>query len=182
MPDTPGEPLPFRFDPVPPPAPPAERGPAPAVRYGEEGLPEPVALARRRLMEAARTGEIERLRPVFDAHGGHVTVAFHPVDDPVAFLAAQSGDPQGREILAILIELLSAGWVVVDAGTSRETYVWPYFAHVPLPELTPPQMVELYKILTAVDVEEMERLGEWPFYRVGIAADGTIRYFAVDGF
>jgi hypothetical protein len=47
---------------------------------------------------------------------------------------------------------------------------------VPIGELTPPQRVELYRILTAIDVEELERLGSYVFYRIGIRPDGTLRY------
>ncbi len=65
----------------------------------------------------------------------------------------------------------------VDVGTPQEMYVWPYFARYPLNRLPPPQEVELYRILTADDVEEMRDFGVYVFYRVGIGQDGTWHYF-----
>ena len=97
-----------------------------------------------------------------------------PVDDPVAFLKMQSGDEEGHEILAILTEVLETGHVYIE---SDGTYVWPYFAEVPLHEMKPPHLVELYRILTSVDVEEMERMGRYTFFRAGIGKDGRLRYF-----
>ena len=37
-------------------------------------------------------------------------------------------------------------------------YVWPYFFAVPLDRLTPRQRVELFKIVTAGDYEDMKTL------------------------
>jgi hypothetical protein len=145
------------------------------VRYGEDELPEAVRSARRALLAAAATGEIATLHDVFGEHGTPL-VAFGEVDDAVEHLKLQSGDAEGREILAILSEILETGWVLAHPGGSQATYVWPYFAEVPIGELTPPQRVELYRILTAIDVEELERLGSYVFYRIGIRPDGTLRY------
>jgi len=151
------------------------------VRYGTDGLPEPVAATRRALLGAARTGEIEALRPIFERQRVAPLVApdmagAEPVADPVDHLRRQSGDDEGREILAILTELLETGHVKVGEG-SATTYVWPYFAEVPLADLTPRHHVELYRILTAIDVEEIARQGRYTFFRVGIAPDGRVRYF-----
>lgn len=149
-----------------------------AVRYGETDLPAAVRETRNLLLEAARTGDIEALRPVFARQSAPPIVAgFDPVDDPVGNLKLQSGDDEGREILAILIELLESGYVRVGPAEAG-TYVWPYFAEVPLDELSDRNYVELYRILTAVDVEEIARQGRYTFFRVGIAADGRVRYFS----
>jgi hypothetical protein len=147
------------------------------IRSGEDGLPAPVAERRRRLIAAAKTGDIEALRPVFaDQPLPPVVAALEPPEDPIDFLRRQSGDPEGREILAIMIELLEAGYVAVGEGDEL-TYVWPYFAEVPLTELTPQHYVELYRVLTAVDVEDLMREGHYAFFRIGISPDGRLRYF-----
>ena len=126
--------------------------------------------------KTART--IDALRPIFGGQRVAPIVApFQAVPDAVAHLRLQSGDPDGREILAILLELLEGGHVKVGEG-STQTFVWPYFAEVPLNELKPQHMVELYRILTSIDVEELERQGRYTFFRVGIAADGRVRYFS----
>ncbi|MEM7695345.1 MAG: hypothetical protein AAF318_12910 [Pseudomonadota bacterium] len=160
------------------PAPPPARASLADVRYGADGLPGAVASARNALMEAARAGEIEALRPVFDAQRAPpIVTPYENVPDAVAHLKRQSGDAAGREILAILLELLEGGHVAVGEGSAR-TFVWPYFAEVPIGELKPRHFVELYRILTSIDVEEMERLGQYTFFRVGISADGRVRYFS----
>jgi hypothetical protein len=158
--------------------------PAPAragvddIRYDLQALPPAVAETRRRLIEAARTGDVEALRPLFEAQATPPLVAgFSLVQDPVAHLRNQSGDADGREILAILIELLEAGYVHLGPADGG-TYVWPYFAEVPLGALAPEHYVEVYRILTAIDVEELERIGAYTFFRIGIAHDGRIRYFS----
>lgn len=140
-------------------------------------LPGPVQATRQKLLEAARTGDIEALRPIFEQQGSPPIVAgFDTVDDPVDHLRLQSGDDEGREILAILVELLESGHVHTGDPTGG-TYVWPYFAEVPLEELKAAHYVELYRVLTAIDVEEIARVGYYTFFRVGISADGRVRYF-----
>lgn len=146
------------------------------VRFGEEGLPEEVRATRTLLLNAARSGDIEALGKVFSRHKPMPIVGYDSTDNPVEALRQQSGDEAGQEILAILIEVLETGHVPIgpDGG---ETFVWPYFAEVPLADLKPKHYVDLYMILTSIDVEEIERLGRYTFFRVGISADGRLRYF-----
>lgn len=97
--------------------------------------------------------------------------------DPIAFWKATYPDSKGLEILAILIQVLETGFVHVHQGTPQEMYVWPYFAHVPLQQLTPEQKVELFRIITGSDYKKMKEFGAYIFYRVGIAPDGTWHFF-----
>ncbi|PTW62196.1 hypothetical protein C8N35_101233 [Breoghania corrubedonensis] len=151
--------------------------PLPEIHYGATGLPKPVMRLREQILDAARTGDVERLRPVLESNEMPPTLSLSQINDPIDFLKQSSGDPNGRELLAILTEILEAGWVHVDVGTPQEMYIWPYFARYPVNKLTPPQEVELYRILTAADVEEMQDFGAYIFYRVGIGPDGTWHYF-----
>ena len=82
-----------------------------------------------------------------------------------------------QEILAILEEVLSAGYVHVDAGTPQELYVWPYFFALPLDKLDAKQRVELFKIVTAGDFDDMKQFGAYIFYRVGITPAGQWTFF-----
>ncbi|MCX5520046.1 hypothetical protein OSH10_16510 [Kaistia defluvii] len=153
--------------------------PLPVIEYDVSKLPEPVKRLREKLLEAARTGDINQLKPIIDANKSPPNLGADEDQDkdPIAFLKTLSGDPEGREILAILSEILDAGYVYVDVGTPQEAYIWPYFARYPIDALTPPQMVELFRILTSSDFEEMKSFGAYMFYRVGIAPDGTWTYF-----
>jgi hypothetical protein len=182
--DTPA-PTPFGVDPglgIRPPtadAPP-DSSPLPDIHYGEEGLPEPVRKTRAAILEAARGGDIEALRAVLETSEMPPVLARGDIGDPITFLKESSGDPEGREILAILTDLLEAGWVRIDEGKPTEMYVWPYFAAIPIDRLTPSQLVELYRILTAADVDEMRAYDAWLFFKIGIGPDGTWHFFLVD--
>ncbi|MEO1380814.1 MAG: hypothetical protein AAFU69_10765, partial [Pseudomonadota bacterium] len=79
--------------------------------------------------------------------------------------------------LAILQEVLEAGYVHVDAGTDTELYVWPYFFALPLDELNAVQRVELFKLVTAGDYEDMLSFGSYIFFRVGITPEGRWLFF-----
>lgn len=166
-----------------PPAPPtdsgADNGPLPEIHYGVEGLPEPVRKMRQAIIDAARTGDIEKLRPVFAMSKTPPELSKEPYKDPITYLKETSGDENGREILAILLDLLDAGWVHDGAGTPDDTYVWPYFSEIPVDRLTPPQEVELLRVLTASDVDEMRAYAAYLFYKIGIAPDGTWRFFMI---
>jgi hypothetical protein len=165
-------------------APPAPSAPMeiPTVEYDVSKLPTPVARLREQIIEAASTGDPERLRPIIDANDGE------PLDlgpgqgdtDPIQYLKSQAGDEGGREILAIIIEVFEAGYVHVDVGTPDEMYVWPYFARYPVDALTPRQLVELFKLVYAGDYEDMLAYGLYTSYRAGIAPDGTWRFFLSD--
>ena len=152
-------------------------GPPPTVEYDLGRLPAPVRRLHDQLREAALTGDIEKLRPIIEANQEPPLVSFGDAEDPVDHLKTLAGDPEGREILAILIEVLDAGYVHVDIGTPDEMYVWPYFARYPIDSLTGPQMVELFKLLTAGDYEDMKVYGTYLFYRVGIAPNGVWKFF-----
>jgi hypothetical protein len=73
--------------------------------------------------------------------------------------------------------VLEAGFVRLYPGTDHESYVWPYFFAVPLEELTAPQRVELFTLVTAGDYEEMKNFGAYIFYRVAITPEGRWVFF-----
>ena len=152
----------------------------PIVFYDPDRLPTPVRRLREQIIEAAATGDPERLRPIFDAQDQPPDLGPTDVADPVAWLISLSGDAEGREILAIIIEVFEAGFVHVDVGTPDEMYLWPYFARYPVDELTPPQLVELFKLVYAGDYEDLIAYGFYTSFRAGISPDGSWRYFFTD--
>jgi hypothetical protein len=152
----------------------------PAIEYDVSKLPTPVRRIREQIIAAAATGDLGALRTIFDAQDQPPQLGGDDVGDPIAHLASLSGDAEGREILAILIEVFEAGYVRVDAGTPQEMYVWPYFASYPVDALTPPQLVELFKLVYAGDYEDMLAYGLYTSFRAGISPDGTWRYFFTD--
>ncbi|KOF22066.1 hypothetical protein AC244_00395 [Ensifer adhaerens] len=141
-------------------------------------IPAPVARMRELIVEAAASGDIERLRPLLGKGPTQTQVTGVSADeDPIAVLKSLSGDQDGVEILAILLDVLSTGFVQVDKGTPQEAYVWPYFAEKPLSSLTAPEKVDLFRLVTAGDFADMEEFGSYNFYRVGIMPDGKWKFF-----
>jgi hypothetical protein len=140
--------------------------------------PEPVRRMRELIVEAAASGDIERLRPLLGKGVTETQVSIVETDEgPVETLKGQSGDDEGIEVLAILIDVLASGFVHVGKGTADELYVWPYFAEKSLATLTPPEKVELLRIVTAGDFADMKEFGSYNFYRVGITPDGQWKFF-----
>jgi hypothetical protein len=140
-------------------------------------LPEPVRKMRQALIEAAASGDIERLKPLTNPGPNQTQVMDYQGDDPVGALKNFSGDPDGQEILAIVMDLLSASAVRLEAGQPEEVYVWPYFAGKSISALTPPERVDLLRIVTAGDLIGMEENDAYNFYRIGLSPDGQWKFF-----
>jgi hypothetical protein len=155
-------------------------------------LPVAVQALHSLLIEAARTGDVEKLRPLLGSGGMPTQLSFGEIDtDPIDYLKASSGDEAGAEILAILIDILDTGFVTMNAASDADVegenadqsasndaiYVWPYFVARPLETLTPPEKVELFRLVTAGDYEDMKAFGAYNFYRLGITPDGRWAFF-----
>ena len=152
--------------------------PPPEIVYDLQRLPEPVKRMHQLIVDACKSGDLERLRPLIGNGDSQTQLTLGEIEgDPIDFIRQLAGDDQGQEILAILEEILEAGYVHVDAGTPEELYVWPYFFALPLDRLTPQQRVELFRIVTAGDFEEMKSIGAYIFYRVGITPEGRWSFF-----
>ncbi len=152
--------------------------PLPEIIYDLDRLPPQVKRMRELIVEAAKSGDIETLRPLIGTGPDSTQLALGGIDgDPIEFLKGLSGDEEGQELLAILEEVFNAGYVHLDAGKPGELYVWPYFVAVPLDRLNARQKVELFKIVTAGDLEDMKTYGTYIFYRVGISPEGKWEFF-----
>ena len=77
-------------------------------------------------------------------------------------------------------QILDAGYVVLPTGRDLENnriYVWPYFAELPLVHLTPPQEVELLRLMGAAAAGEAKTKGRYSSWRIAIGADGVWHSF-----
>jgi hypothetical protein len=153
------------------------RAPPPAPAADLVQLPPAVQHMRDRILAAARTGDLETLLTLMRANGSMPIFSHTQKQDPAAYWKENYPDSDGVEILSILISILETQPVRTDAGTPKEAYVWPYFARLPVKSLTPAQKVELFRVVTGSDYKEMLERGRYVFYQVGIAPDGTWRYF-----
>ncbi|WCK13937.1 hypothetical protein G6L41_003430 [Agrobacterium tumefaciens] len=147
------------------------------IEHDISKAPEAVRKLRQQIIDAASSGDIEKLRPFIAASDKQFRIDGNDSDDPIAALKSYSGDPDGLEVLAIIIDLLSTGYAHVDAGTPDEAYVFPYFSGKPLNTLTAPEKVELLRIITAGDLADMQEYGNYSFYRIGISPDGKWKFF-----
>lgn len=143
--------------------------------------PDAVRKLREAIVEAAASGDPERLRPLMNVGGGlnqtQVT-ADDPGEDPIKSLHDLSGDKDGIEVMSILLDILQTGFAHVGQGTPNEMYVWPYFAEKDIKTLTAPEKVDLMRIVTAGDYSDMLEFGGYNFYRVGITPDGKWKFFS----
>jgi hypothetical protein len=158
-------------------APDASAGKLPEIITNPARLPPAVARTRERILAAARSGELMRLFAVMKEAPTLPVFSFAEDRDPVAFWRTNYPDSDGVEALSILLNVLEAPFVHVDAGTAQEIYLWPYFARIPLKTLTPQQKAELFRIVTGADYKDMVEFGVYSFYRLGIAPDGTWQFF-----
>jgi hypothetical protein len=169
--------VPTQAAPTPPGGATAADGAAIEIHKGDEGLPPAVAKMRRRLLDAAYSGDLQKIKMVMQSNEMPPVLSIHEIGDPIDFLKSQSGDGQGFELLAILTDVLESGWTRIKPGTPQEMYVWPAFVAMAPDKLTPDQLVEVYKIVTSSDFEEMKVIGKYTFYTVGIGPDGTWHWF-----
>jgi hypothetical protein len=151
-------------------------GQTPKVLYDFNALPEPVKRMLKQIAGAAESGDIETMRPVFESNELKPMVTTAYVEDPIAFWKKASADGTGRDVLAAMLNILSTGFVRMGQGKD-ETYVWPYFAETDLVMLTPPQEVELYRIVPPALAFPMKRSGKYAYYRLGISSNGVWQYF-----
>jgi hypothetical protein len=154
--------------------------PAPVIHYGTDDLPEPVREMREAILTAVRSGQMEDLRVAVELNEMKPVIADRAVADPIAHWRQASVDGEGREILAILGQLLDAGYTVLPIGKDIENnrvYVWPYFAEMKLDTLTPAQDVELLRLVPGTAFRDMKRAGTYAHYKLGIGADGTWHFF-----
>jgi hypothetical protein len=143
-------------------------------------LPPEVRRMREAILQAATSGDIEQLRIPIEMNEIQPVFSKTHVRDPIAYLKSASADGNGREMLAVLYDLLTTGYPITNPGTKEETFVWPYHAVIPLTGLSPSQEVEIYRFLTPARVKQMAAQGKYDFYRVEIGRDGVWHYFSSD--
>lgn len=174
-------------------------GPLPAEAGGQaaggaDGSAKPVATSwpvtsplppaaedmRQAILTAVNTGSIEELKFAYDLGELKADIADDAVADPVAYWKKLSADGEGREVLAILGNLLAVGPAEVTRGKDPENnavYVWPYLAELPLDKLTPAQQVDLLRLVPATEAKSMKEKNSYTWWRLTIGADGLWHAF-----
>lgn len=143
-------------------------------------LPPNVIEMREMILEAVLSGRIEdldhaiswnELPPEFGQAAG---------SDPIQHLKAASADGDGREILALIANVLALPAARLPIGKDVENngvFVWPYLAEMPLEALTPAQEVDLLRLMPAAEAKALREGKKWTWWRLAIGADGTWHTF-----
>ena len=140
-------------------------------------LPAPVAAMRERILEAARTGEPEKLRIALERNETPPVLVRGGKGDLVALLKSKSADAEGREILARLVNLLEGPFARIHPGGRQEMYVWPAAAEMMWETMKPEEWLELYRVIPASVVKESLDRRKYIGDRLGLGPDGTWHYF-----
>lgn len=152
-------------------------GDLPRIVYDPAALPAPVRDLREKILEAARSGDMENLRAVIATNKVTLEVSFGGADDPIAFWKQISANGTGRDVLADMVRVFESGFVHVDANGDNDLYIWPYHFAYPLNKLTPRQEVELYMLIPGEYRAAMEELGGYTGFRAGITPKGEWEFF-----
>jgi len=148
-----------------------------AIEDNLDALPVLVRRMYDAILEAAQSGHVEKMLPVLESNELMPKVSFGGENDPIQFWKQESGDKKGREILAILVNILKMPFVRTDAGSANEMYIWPYLAEADLEKLSPAQEVDLYRLVRPQEANAMKEFGGYIWYRLGIGRDGTWHFF-----
>ncbi len=145
-----------------------------------DALPAPVAEMRDGILAAVKSGRIEDLKAPIAWNELPPVISAEKVADAIAFWKQQSADGEGREILAILADILDAGHATIPVGRDVENsrlYVWPRFAEMALDKLSSEDEVQLYRMISPAMLKVMREKKKWTWYRLAIGADGTWHSF-----
>lgn len=139
-------------------------------------LPPPVRRMHQALLRAARSGQIDNMREVLQMNELMPLIDGHFIHDPVKRWKEGSIDKTGREILALLTQLLELP-PIKKTTKNGASYVWPYFAGVPLDKLTAPEIVRLYGLSDAAKIASILKNNSYVLGVITLGADGTWHSF-----
>jgi hypothetical protein len=143
-------------------------------------LPVPVARLREKILEAAQSGDIEKLRsaiefnevpPLFEKGTGK-RVSFA---ESIAYLKSRSFDGKGKEWLTILRAIFEAAYVKEERGPFV-SYDWPSFAFAAFPPETDEEKLTLWRCVRFADLAATNAAARPLVQRARIGADGTWHY------
>ncbi len=151
--------------------------PTPQISDDISALPDNVRATRAALINAARTGDIEKLRPIIEDQEFPPNVSFGEFDDALDYLKFASEDDDGRQILGLLVDLLDQPYAFYPDSGGETTYIWPYLSEIDPNDLTPAQQVDAYRLLNTEQIEELKEFGAWYYWRLYISETGEWTVF-----
>lgn len=154
--------------------------PAAGVERAFHGaLPQSVVDMREMILAAVHSGAIAELQDAIEWN--EIPPDFGDGSkDPIGYWKGLSADGEGREVLAIIANLLTLPPARLAIGQDPENtlvYVWPYVAELPLDKLRATEEVDLYRVMSAADAKAAKTQKKWTGWRLAIGADGTWHTF-----
>jgi hypothetical protein len=143
-------------------------------------LPQSVADMREQILAAIVAGNVAELKDAIEWNEIKPDFGKDANADPIAYWKKISGDGEGREVLAIMANLLALPPARLPIGKDPENtlvYVWPYLAELPLDQLKPAEEVDLYRLIPTAEAKKMRDARKWTWWRIAIGADGTWHTF-----
>ncbi len=149
-------------------------------RADHGGLPQSVIDMREQILAAVHAGDLSELKDAIEWNEISPDFGADAKDDPIAYWKKHSEDGEGREVLAVIANLLSLPPARLAIGQDPENttvYVWPYLAELPAGSLKPDEEVDLYRIMPADAAKAATTAKSWTWWRLAIGADGTWHTF-----
>jgi hypothetical protein len=152
---------------------------APKERAYHGALPQSVIDMREQILAAVHAGDVAALKDAIEWN--EIKPDFGAAnDDPISFWKKTSADGDGREVLAVIANLMAlppARLAIGKDPENAEVYVWPYLAELPLGGLSPAEEVDLYRIMPPAVAKAQKSAKKWSWWRLAIGADGTWHTF-----
>lgn len=150
------------------------------IGFSVNELPVNVAEMREAILAAALSGNLKELMIPVQWNELPPDFGAKPVKDTLDAWRKASHDGSGREMLALIANILTAPYAVRRQGADIENakiFIWPAFAELALDKLTPPLEVALLRLVPLEDVKRMKAAGRYDGYGLAIGADGTWHAF-----
>lgn len=154
-----------------------QKNSSPKITSDPSKLPQPVRVMRASIIRAAKSGDIKAVRAVLQRNEIKPIVNFDTKLSPVEYWLSVSEDGNGKDIMANMVEIFLKPYAVINEGTSKEKYIWPYLAELNIKTLSPRQEVDILRLVSFKDYQEMKKSGRYLGYRASIGKDGTWHLF-----
>lgn len=139
----------------------------------KQQLPSTTRTMQENLANAARRGDLEELRDLFETNELAPVLGKDHINDPITFWKQQSIDGTARDIMASIAEIFTLPPVKLKNGT----FIWPYLAKLPLDKLTPAQQIDLFRLAGPKAASQMLKTNRYSHYEAEIGKDGTWHSF-----
>lgn len=150
------------------------------IGFGSADLPANVREMHDAILAAALSGDLKELLIPIQWNELPPDFGEKPVKETLEAWRRQSHDGSGREMLALLADILASPYAVRRQGADIENaliYIWPAFAEVALDRLTPALEVALLRVVSVEEARRMKKAGRYDGYGLAIGADGTWHAF-----